>query len=43
MAIDEAAQSPALEDNVAEKAPADDATTGDNVAVGDDAAVEPRT
>ena len=43
MAIDEAAQSSTPEDDVAEKALADDATAGDNAAVGDDAAVDPRT
>ena len=43
MAIDEAAQSSTLEDNVAEKAPTDDAIAGDNAVVGDDAAIEPRT
>ena len=43
MAIDEAAQSSTPEDNVAEKAPTDDAIAGDNAVVGDDAAIEPRT
>ena len=40
MVIDEAAQSSALKDNVAEKTPADDATAA---VVNDDAAVDPRT
>ena len=43
MAIDKAAQSFALEDNVAEKALTDDAAVGDNATFGDDAAVDPRT
>ena len=43
MAIDEVAQSFALEDNVAEKALTDDAAVGDNATFGDDAAVGPRT
>ena len=43
MAIDEAAQSSTPEDNIAEKAPTDDATAGDNAVVGDDAAIDPRT
>ena len=43
MAIDEAAQSFALEDNVTEKSLTDDATVGDNATFGDDAAVDPRT
>ena len=40
MATNEAAQSSAPEDNVAEKTPADDATAA---VVGDDTAVDPRT
>ena len=43
MAIDEAAQSSTPEDNVAEKAPTDDATAGDNAVVVDDVAIDPRT
>ena len=43
MAIDEVAQSFALEDNVAEKALTDDAAVGDNATFGDEAAVGPRT
>ena len=43
MAIDEAAQSSTPEDNVAENAPTDDAISGDNAVVGDDAAIDPRT
>ena len=43
MAIDEVAQSSAPEDDVPEKAPADDAAAGDDAAIGDDAAVGPRT
>ena len=43
MAIDEVAQSFALEDNVAEKALTDDSAVGDNATFGDDAAVGPRT
>ena len=43
IAIDEAAQSFALEDNVAEKAFTDDVVVGDNATFGDDAAVDPRT
>ena len=39
MAIDEAAQSSAPEDNIAEKTNVDDASTA---VVGDDAAVDPR-
>ena len=43
MAIDEAAQSSTLEDNVAEKAPTDDAIAGDNAVVVDNVAIDPRT
>ena len=43
MAIDEVAQSSALKDDIAEKAPVDDAAAGDNAAVGDDDVVDPRT
>ena len=43
MAIDEAAQYFALEDNVAEKALTDDVAVGDNATFGDNAAVDPRT
>ena len=43
MAIDEVAQSSAPEDNVAEKAPTDDAIAGDNAVVVDNVAIDPRT
>ena len=43
MAIDKAAQSSVPKDDIAEKAPADDAAAGDNAAVGDDDVVDPRT
>ena len=43
MAIDEAAQSSAPKDDIAKKAPADDAAAGDNAVVGDDDVVDPRT
>ena len=43
MAIDEAAQSSTPEDNVAEKAPTDDAIAGDNAVVVDNVAIDPRT
>ena len=43
MAIDEAAQSSTPEDDIAEKAHADDAAAGDNAVIGDDDAVDPQT
>ena len=43
MAIDKAAQSSVPKDDIAEKAPTDDAAAGDNAAVGDDDVVDPRT
>ena len=43
MAIDEAAQSSTPEDDITEKAHADDAAADDNAVVGDDNAVNPWT